>query len=96
MGYAGRVLAEAASGESMVAYADIHIDALRDYRRRPGLFNILTRQRLGLFSRTCSDDAVYPANSLLDDDGKVIEPERAHFADTQRGVIRTLIERGVI
>ena len=94
--YAGRVLAEAAGGESMAAYADIHIDALRDYRRRPGLFNVLTRQRLGLFSGIYSDDAVYPANSLLDDDGKVIEPDRAHFADTQRGVIRALMERGVI
>ncbi|MDE0061605.1 MAG: nitrilase [Gammaproteobacteria bacterium] len=94
--YAGRVLAEAASGESMAAYADIHIDALRDYRRRPGLFNVLARQRLDLFSRIYSDDAVYPANSLLDDDGKVIEPERAHFMDTQRRVIQALMERGVI
>ena len=72
--YTGKVLAEAAGGETMAAYADIHIDALRDYRRRPGLFNVLTRQRLGLFSGIYADEAIYPANSLLDDDGKVIEP----------------------
>ena len=94
--YQGRVLAEAAGGESMAAYADIHIDALREYRRRPGLFNVLTRQRLGLFANVYRDDAVYPANSLLDDDGNVIEPERAHFIDTQRAVIGALVERGVL
>ncbi len=94
--YHGNVLAEAAGGESMAAHADIHIDALREYRRRPGLFNVLTRQRLGLFAEVYRDDAIHPANSLLDDDGNVIQPKRAHFTDTQRAVIQSLVDKGVI
>ena len=94
--YLGRVLAEAAAGESMAAYADVHLDALRDHRRRPGMFNVLTRQRLGLFSGLYRDEAVHPANSLLDGDGNVIEPHRSHFQGVQAQVIRKLSERGLI
>ncbi len=94
--YQGRVLAEAAGGESMAAWADVHIEALREYRRRPGMFNLLTRQRLGLFADTYRDAAVYPANSLLDADGEVVEPDPVHFGNMQNAVIRALIERGVI
>lgn len=94
--YLAQVLAEAAPGESMAAYADIHIDALREYRRRPGLMNILSRQRLALFSQIYRDDAVYPANSLLDADGGVAEPAPGHFLKTQGEVIRKLMERGLL
>lgn len=94
--YQGRVLAEAAGGESMVAYAEVHIDALRDYRRRPGMFNVLSRQRLGLFTETYRNEEVYPANTLLDENGDVLEPDRSHFRNTQDAVIRALLERGII
>ncbi len=94
--YMGRVLAEAAGGESMAAYADVHMDALRDYRRRPGMFNVLTRQRLGLFADTYRNEVVYPANTLLDARGETIEPDRSHFRNTQDAVIRDLMERGLI
>jgi len=94
--YHGRVLAEADSGESMAAYADIHIESLREYRRRPGMFNTLTRQRLGLFTAQYDDNAVYPGNTLLSDTGDVVQPDRAHFISTQARVIEKLIERGVI
>ena len=94
--YLGRVLAEAAAGESMAAYADIHLNALRQHRRRPGMFNLLARQRLGLFSGLYRDEAVHSANSLLDGDGKVIEPDRSHFQTVQAEVVRKLSERGLI
>ena len=94
--YLGRVLAEAAAGESMAAYADIHLDALRQHRRRPGMFNLFARQRLGLFSGLYRDEAVHPANSLLDGDGNVIDPDRTHFQRVQAEVIRKLSERGLI
>ncbi|MEM1230222.1 MAG: nitrilase-related carbon-nitrogen hydrolase [Pseudomonadota bacterium] len=94
--YLGQILAEAAGGESMAGYAELHLDALRHYRRKPGMFNTLTRQRLGLFHDSYTDDAVYPGNTLLDDDGHTLRPERSHFIDTQAEVIRKLIERGVI
>ena len=60
------------------------------------MFNVLTRQRLGLFADAYRDDAVHPANTLLDADGGTIAPERAHFGEVQRTVIRALMERGVI
>jgi len=94
--YHGHVLAEAAAGESLAAYSDIQLEALREYRRRPGMFNTLTRQRLGLFTSQYDDDAVYPANTLLDEEGKVVEPDRSHFMQTQSRVIEKLIRRGII
>lgn len=94
--YEGRVLVESDTGESMAAHADIHIDALRGFRRRPGMFNLLSRQRLGLFADTYRDAAAYPANSLLGSDGRVRNPARSHFFETQAAVIAKLIERGII
>lgn len=47
--YEGRVLAEAAFGPSMVAHAAIDLAALRRARQRPGMANLLARQRLALF-----------------------------------------------
>ncbi len=94
--YQGRVLAEAAGGESMAAHADIHMDALRECRRRPGLFNVFSRQRLGLFAGIYQSDAIHPANLMLDENGNVRQPSRSHFLDTQIAVIQKLTERGVI
>ena len=94
--YQGRVLVEADVGASMAAHADIHIDALRHYRRRPGMFNLLSRQRLGLFADVYRDDAVYPANSLLVSRRQVRKPSRSHYLETQAAVIARLIDRGII
>ena len=93
--YEGRLLVESDTGESMAAHADLHIDALRAFRRRPGMFNLLPRQRLGLFADVYRDDTAYPANSLLRD-GQVQNPVRSHFLDAQAAVIAKLIERGIV
>jgi len=89
--YRGLVLAETAQGESMSAFAEIDVEALRRYRRRPGLANLLSRQRFELFAHFYSSSSFYPANNLL---GK--KPDRKHFYETQRSVIEKLIEKGVI
>ena len=94
--YEGRVLAEAASGESITAHADVHIDALREKRRRTGLFQVFSRQRLALFTHVYRDNEVYPPNTMLDADGRVVTPARSHFVDTQRRVLDALVDRGVI
>ncbi len=94
--YQGRVLAEASSGESIAANADVHLDALRAYRLRPSLFNVFTRQRLALIGAAYGDAELYPANSMLDEKGRVVTPERAHFLATQQAVINALAEKGVI
>ena len=90
----GAVLAEAGYGESMVAHAEIDLAASRRWRQRPGMQNMLARQKPGLFEATYAGDA--GRNALLDDAGKVISPERSHFANAQRARIRALTEAGVI
>ncbi len=88
--YEGIKLIEAGFGESMVANATIHIDALRHHRNRPGMGNYLSRQRMELFAKTYNQ-SIYPANSLADK-----KPDRAHFIQTQVGVIEALKLRGVL
>lgn len=94
--YEGRVLVEAATGESMVANSDIHLDALRAHRRRPGMFNLFSRQRLALFAKLYSDNPVNPANSLVDADGEVVAPSPGHFLSQQSEAIASLLERGIL
>ena len=94
--YKGNVLAAAGVGESMCANAELNVDALRRYRRRPGMGNLLARQRLELFAATYGGDSVHPANTLLNADGDFEIPERSHFVSTQRAVIADLVKKGVI
>lgn len=92
----GHVLAESGFGESMVANAEIDIAALRRWRRRPGMGNMLSRQRNELFATLYSDHSVYPANTLLGADGSVTVPRRAHFIERQREALKGLIDAGVL
>lgn len=93
--YNGQVIAQADTGESMVANADINISALRHYRQRPSMFNTLTRQRLELFSDIYSKRSVYPPNTFVDD-GAVVVRERSHFLDTQAEVIERMARDDLI
>jgi predicted amidohydrolase len=92
----GEVRVEAGFGESAVACAEVDLAALRRYRRRPGMGNLLSRQRLELFAPVYAGSPVYPANSLLDPDRRVVTPERSHFIDTQRAVIERLARLGLV
>ncbi len=94
--FKGGVLASASAGESMVANAELDIDALRRYRRRSGMPNVLARQRLELFADAYSSRSVYPANTLLDANGEHTVPDRAHFENTQRAAINKLIDDGLV
>lgn len=89
--YRGIVLAEIGSGESMAAFAEIDLAALRRYRRRPGLNNLLSRQRLELYAETYRQSHFYPANTMLE--GNV---DRKHFIQTQRETIERLKKLGII
>ena len=86
----GQVLAEAGYGESMVANAIIDIDALRVARSRPGMPNVLSRQRLELF-RPVYAQTVHAANGLLNHDGQVSVPPRSYFVKTQQEIIERLV-----
>lgn len=94
--YSGRVLAEAAGGESLVANAELNLDSLRSYRRRPGLFNVFTRQRLAIFEPVYQDAAFQRPNGMLDDKGQVVTPDRSYFLGAQRAVIDRLADKGII
>ncbi len=61
----GEVRAEAGFGESMVAHAEIDIAAVCRARAKPGMANVLARQRLELFADLYRG-SVYAANSMLD------------------------------
>ncbi len=89
--YKGSLLAEAGFGESMVAFATIDLHALRNWRRRPGMANLLSRQRTELFAPVYAEHGIYPANTLIDG-----QATREHFLATQQTVIATLIERKII
>ncbi len=81
----GIVLAEAAYGESIVANADIDLAALREFRQRPAIGNLLARQRVELYAESYARHSVYPPGTLLSQPA-----ERAHFMRTQQEVIKKL------
>jgi predicted amidohydrolase len=88
--YEGIKLCETLCGESMVANATIHIDALRHHRNRPGMSNFLSRQRLELFAPFYAQ-SIYPANSLINKDAN-----RNHFIEQQRKTITLLKNKGIV
>ncbi|GGI82821.1 hydrolase [Polymorphobacter multimanifer] len=90
----GNVLAESNAGETFTAFADIDITGLRRARRKPGMTNYLSRQRLELFAAAYAG-SVQPANTLIEN-GAVKTPDRDHFARTQAAVIEKLAKAGII
>lgn len=88
----GRLLAEAGSGASMVAYAEIDVAAVRRLRRRPGMSNLLSRQRMEPTLAAYGEAKRYPADTLAGGppDG------RGHFVATQQAVIERLADEGLI
>lgn len=93
--FKGEVRAEAGFGESMVAFAEIDVQAVRRARAKPGMANVLARQRLELFAPLYGG-SVYPANTMLDAAGALRVPDRSHFMAMQARAIAALRERGVI
>jgi predicted amidohydrolase len=87
----GVVLAATATGESMAAFAEIDLAALRRDRQRPGLNNLLSRQRFELYAASYQQSHFYPANSMLNK-----EVQRQHFIHTQQQTIERLAQLGII
>lgn len=86
------VLGEAGPGESMCGNGEIDIENLRRSRRRPGMTNVLARQRLELFADIYAGEPVYPANNISE--GEV--PDRSHFVKTLSNAISSLEKRVII
>jgi predicted amidohydrolase len=89
--YRGLVLAETGAGESMAAFAEIDLAALRRYRRQPGLGNLLSRQRFDAYADSYKQSGFYPRNTMVN--GPI---ERNHFIQTQLATIEQLAKRGII
>jgi predicted amidohydrolase len=90
--YRGLKIAETAQGESMSAFAEIDVQALRRHRRRPGIANIISRQRFELFAESYARNSFYTANSMLGQQ----QPDRARFLAAQREAIERLERLGII
>jgi len=91
----GAVLGEAGAGESMCGNGEIHLAQLRESRARPGMTNVLARQRLELFAKVYQGESVYPANTLLQG-GQCKVPDRSHFSETLEASIGKLKRRRII
>ena len=91
----GNVLAESNGGETFTAFADIDLAALRAARRKPGMTNMLSRQRNALFAAAYAADTHQHANSLIDGD-VVKTPTRDHFQKVSEETIERLAKDGLI
>ncbi len=94
--YRGTVLAESGDGDTMTAFAEVDLGALRRWRRRPGMSNFLSRQRLELFRETYAQASPQPANALLDDSKAVRPLVKEHFRTNQEKIIDRLSKAGII
>lgn len=89
----GLVLAEAGYGESMTAFGDIDLPALRHFRQRPAMGNLLARQRFELYAPSYEAHRCYPVNNISNLEGI---PTRQHFVQTQVEVIKRLTQQGIL
>lgn len=89
--YRGLILAETGPGESMAAYGEIDLVALRRYRQRGGIKNLLSRQRLDAYAELYGQSSIYPANTMAN--GGI---DRSHFLATQKTAIEQLSKLGEI
>ncbi|MEM7586271.1 MAG: nitrilase-related carbon-nitrogen hydrolase [Acidobacteriota bacterium] len=89
--YRGKIVAAAATGESMTAHAEIDPAAVRRTRRRPGMMNLLARQRFELYAASYAENSFHPPNTMAEG-----EPDRSLFRRTQEATIRRLEEAGLI
>lgn len=83
--YEGRRLAAAGPGDSLVASAELDLTALRRYRTRPGMPNLLSRVKPGLWAEEYARHDVERPNGL-----ESAAPGRAFFLQRQRDAITRL------
>jgi predicted amidohydrolase len=89
--FRGELLATAGPGENLSACAEIDLEALRRSRRRPGMANLLSRQRLEVIRAGYDKAMVYPPNTLCDG-----VPSRQHHQRVQCDTIERLLALGVL
>lgn len=90
--WGGKVIAEAAGGETMNANAVIDLAGLRDARRRTGMSNTLSRLPMAAFAESYAKTERVAPNGMAD--GRMLD--RAEVIARQRAVIDRLVKDGVI
>lgn len=93
--HTGQVLVTAAQGETMTANARLDVGALRRYRRRPGMGNLLARQALDLYVGSYAAADFRRRNGLWRD-GRVVVPDRSYFLAQQRDTLERLAARDIV
>jgi predicted amidohydrolase len=88
--FRGTLLAQAMQGPSMAANAELDLAALRAFRRRVAMDNMLARQRFEVYAPTYAGRTIHPANSFTG------VPDRGDFRRVQQSVIDRLVADGVI
>lgn len=90
--YEGLVLAEADTGESIVANATIDLEALRYHRRRISMSNFIARQRFELYAESYAKHHFYPSNYITN------HPDftKKVFISVQQQVIQKLSDHEII
>jgi predicted amidohydrolase len=91
----GHTVVEAGQGETMTANARIDLMGLREYRRRSGISNLLSRLPYDVFQAGIAGLDFRRKNGLLKN-GRVLVPARGYFRDQQADTLARLIAAGVI
>jgi predicted amidohydrolase len=91
----GNTVVAAGQGETMTANARIDLGGLRDYRRRAGMGNLLSRLPFDVFERGLGGLDFRRKNGLWRD-GKVVVPERRYFRERQADTLARLAAAGTI
>jgi deaminated glutathione amidase len=91
----GNTIVAAAQGETMTANARVDIAGLREYRRRSGISNMLSRLPFDVFQAGIAGLDFRRKNGLWQG-GKVVVPERRYFRERQADTLSRLLSSGVI
>lgn len=88
----GRIVAQAGTGESMCAFSEVDVNALRAARRRVGLTNLLCRQRFELYAQSYAQNSFCEPNALATEE----QISRQFFRTRQQENIESLILKKII
>jgi len=95
--YRAKTLASVSqAGESMLAHSVLHIDALREQRRRVGMANLLARQPCDIYTKVYSSHERRLGNGLLQDGVAQPPADRDWFRQRQENLLERLTKMGVI
>lgn len=91
----GNTVVAAGQGETMTANARIDLPGLREYRRRSGMGNLLSRLPYDAFQAGIGGLDFRRKNGLLKN-GQVVVPGRGYFREQQADTLARLVAAGVI